>query len=151
MLDHQEDSLYIAAVHTGESVDARHAQEWIESTENKILQLQKSRKNVECTTDKRTSTAVQHGEQFKLSRSKSEYIADIQACMAELHAGNSYEICLTNLLSGNIPATRSWEFYKCLRSTNAAPYSAWMHFGLVCSQPRSFCASVPNALILQCW
>lgn len=133
-MDHQEGSIYVVAIHHEQPADSHAAEAWMTDAEDRIRQLQQS---TGCSSGENAEAAAKlkkpeppHGvTDFQLSRSKPEYIADIQACMEELYAGNSYEICLTNRLSGNVPASQAWQFYKCLRTVNAAPYSAWMDFG----------------------
>ena len=146
MLDHQEGSIYAVAVHHDQPADAQEAEAWLSDTDNRIQQQQQQNKqnkqaNGCCERYANAAAAPQAHQpsdegrnvktEFRLSRSKPEYIADVQACMRELYAGNSYEICLTNRLNGNVPASQAWKFYKCLRTVNAAPYSAWMDFGHV--------------------
>lgn len=140
VVDHQEDCIYMVAVHHEQPADARAAEAWLSDTDNRIQQ-QQQHANGCCDTDENAAATPQLQEpsaealhsatEFQLSRSKPEYIADVQACMRELYAGNSYEICLTNRLNGNVPASQAWKFYKRLRTVNAAPYSAWMDFGHV--------------------
>jgi para-aminobenzoate synthetase len=137
VVDHQESSVYVLSLHDGQSAGMHEAQTWVSDTEDRIRQLQQASAcgkeenaapEIVCQRVPRCREGV---TEFQLSRSKTEYIKDIQACMEELYAGNSYEICLTNMLTSEAPETKAWEFYKCLRTVNAAPYSAWMDFGHV--------------------
>jgi para-aminobenzoate synthetase len=148
VVDHLEGDMYIMAVHSEESAETQAAQAWISSTADRIKQFQlrkidsashESINGVSETPVKGSELPVGDGG-FQSSRSKSEYISDIRACMEALYSGNSYEICLTNMLTGHIPAHRAWQFYKYLRTVNAAPYSAWMNFGQVCI-PAVYCSS----------
>jgi para-aminobenzoate synthetase len=75
-----------------------------------------------------------------LDRPRSSYLADIAACQRSLHAGESYEICLTNTV--DIPFTGfPLEVYRRLRNRNPAPYSAYLRFDdlyVLCSSPERF-------------
>jgi para-aminobenzoate synthetase len=63
-----------------------------------------------------------------LVRDRDTYLADIEACARELHAGTSYEICLTN--AARLPAPPdAYDFYRVLRRVNPAPYAAFLRFG----------------------
>ncbi|MFI0412338.1 aminodeoxychorismate synthase component I [Actinomadura sp. 3N508] len=77
-----------------------------------------------------------------LVRDRARYIADIRACQAALRAGESYEICLTNTARLPAPPDRDpFGFYRALRRTNPAPYSAYLRFGdvrVACSSPERF-------------
>ncbi len=53
------------------------------------------------------------------------------ACRAHeqaLYDGESYEVCLTTMLSRE-PAPDPRRLYTILRAVNPAPYAAWLHFG----------------------
>jgi para-aminobenzoate synthetase len=71
---------------------------------------------------------------------RDEYAALIDACQAEIAAGESYEICLTNELSVPVAAD-SWETYRVLRRTNPAPYAAFLRLpdcAVLSSSPERF-------------
>ena len=77
---------------------------------------------------------------FHWARSRSTYEADIEKCLQEIRAGESYEICLTNQLYSDI-APDPLTFYRHLRQQNPAPYAAflrWPHCAVACSSPERF-------------
>lgn len=62
-----------------------------------------------------------------LTRRRLDYIADIEACKAELRAGESHEICLTNMVTTST-SEAPWATYRRLRRMNAAPYASFLRF-----------------------
>lgn len=77
---------------------------------------------------------------FKLHRCHQNYLDDIHHCLQQIHAGETYQVCLTNQLHTDAkpdPLT----FYRVLRQINPAPYSAFLRFGeiaIACSSPERF-------------
>ncbi len=82
------------------------------------------------------------GEPLALTpeRSHARYLEDIAACQRALHEGESYEICLTNQLRGDV-ATEPLALYRALRRANPAPYAALLRIGgtaVLSSSPERF-------------
>jgi len=80
--------------------------------------------------------------ELTLRRSRDRYREDIDACKRYLTAGHSYEICLTNELTGETDA-EPLELYRALRRANPAPFSAYLRFGefaVLSSSPERFLA-----------
>lgn len=75
-----------------------------------------------------------------LGRGRARYLADIAACRERLHAGESYEICLTD--AARVPGDPGGlALYRTLRRCNPAPYAAYLRFGeleVACSSPERF-------------
>ncbi|KAI8473833.1 MAG: aminodeoxychorismate synthase, partial [Monoraphidium minutum] len=68
---------------------------------------------------------------FALRDARARYVRNVASCQAALHAGESYELCLTTALAA-APGARlpdAWAFYSTLRAVNPAPYAAWLRFG----------------------
>ena len=72
--------------------------------------------------------------------SHDTYISKINHCQSSLHAGNSYELCLTT--SANLTSTASpYRLYTSLQQSNPAPYAAYLHLldtHVVSSSPEQF-------------
>ncbi|GMI36427.1 hypothetical protein TrCOL_g9546 [Triparma columacea] len=89
-------------------------------------------------------TDFDHGDDgnWRLSKSREEYIADIVEAKKLITTGNTYEICLTNEVSRDLPdEVRASDIYQALRRINPAPYGAYMDFGdlqVCCSSPERF-------------
>lgn len=76
---------------------------------------------------------------FQLRRLRQRYLADVAACLAELHEGNSYELCLTNAFErAGGPHIDSLQLYSSLRRINPAPHAAYLSFAG--SAPLAVCA-----------
>ena len=77
---------------------------------------------------------------FSLGRGREQYLADIGRCQAELAAGESYEICLTDQISTDA-SPDPFDLYRQLRRSNPAPFAAFLRFGeraIVSSSPERF-------------
>jgi para-aminobenzoate synthetase len=77
---------------------------------------------------------------FHCGRGREQYLADISRCHAELEAGESYEVCLTDQISTGA-SPDPFELYRRLRRANPAPFAAFLRFGeraIVSSSPERF-------------
>jgi para-aminobenzoate synthetase len=77
---------------------------------------------------------------FRSGRGHERYLADIAASQAELAAGESYEVCLTDQFSTDA-APDPFVLYRHLRRSNPAPFAAYLRFGeraIVSSSPERF-------------
>ncbi|MGL4174076.1 MAG: chorismate-binding protein [Actinomycetota bacterium] len=89
----------------------------------------------------RSSLRSRHG--------RDRYLALIAECLRQIRAGESYELCLTNDLTG--PALADpWETYQQLRRISPSPLGSYLHFGdvhvLSTSFERFLCADPTGAL-----
>ncbi|HEU5252698.1 MAG TPA: aminodeoxychorismate synthase component I [Solirubrobacterales bacterium] len=77
---------------------------------------------------------------FHSGRGRRQYLADIAKSQAELLAGESYEVCLTDQFSTDA-SPDPFELYRRLRRDNPSPFSAFLRFGenaIVSSSPERF-------------
>jgi para-aminobenzoate synthetase len=77
---------------------------------------------------------------FQSGRGRERYLADIAASQAELAAGESYEVCLTDQFS-TTASPDPFVLYRHLRHSNPAPFAAYLKFGeraIVSSSPERF-------------
>lgn len=81
--------------------------------------------------------------------SEQSYLRQVEACQAELEAGESYELCLTCETSISLPppstdsgrANFPWKLFKRLKKYNPAAFSAYAKLGnvkIVSSSPECF-------------
>ncbi|MCW2989319.1 MAG: pabB, partial [Solirubrobacterales bacterium] len=77
---------------------------------------------------------------FRSGRGRERYLADIATSQAELAAGESYEVCLTDQFSTDA-SPDPFVLYRHLRRSNPAPFAAYLKFGervIVSSSPERF-------------
>jgi para-aminobenzoate synthetase len=77
---------------------------------------------------------------FECGRGREQYLADIARCQAELAAGESYEVCLTDQIS-TCASPDPFDLYRNLRRSNPAPFAAYLKLGevaVVSSSPERF-------------
>ena len=77
---------------------------------------------------------------FHSGRGRERYLADIAKSQAELLAGESYEVCLTDQFSTDA-SPDPFELYRQLRRGNPSPFAAFLRFGesaIVSSSPERF-------------
>jgi para-aminobenzoate synthetase len=77
---------------------------------------------------------------FECGRGRAQYLADIARSQAELAAGESYEVCLTDQISTDA-SPEPWDLYRNLRRSNPAPFAAYLKLGevaVVSSSPERF-------------
>ncbi|WP_159944427.1 MULTISPECIES: aminodeoxychorismate synthase component I [unclassified Nocardiopsis] len=76
-----------------------------------------------------------------LERGHEGYVDDVKECLAQLTAGESYEICLTNRL--RLPHTGSdLDTYRRMRAASPAPYAALLRLG-----PMSVLSASPERFL----
>jgi para-aminobenzoate synthetase len=77
---------------------------------------------------------------FHSGRGREQYLADIAHSQAELAAGESYEVCLTDQFSTDA-SPDPFVLFRHLRHSNPAPFAAYLKFGeraVVSSSPERF-------------
>jgi para-aminobenzoate synthetase len=77
---------------------------------------------------------------FHCGRGREQYLADIARSQAELAAGESYEVCLTDQISTEA-SPDPFLLYRHLRRSNPAPFAAYLKLGevaVVSSSPERF-------------
>ena len=77
---------------------------------------------------------------FSCGRGREQYLADIARSQAELAAGESYEVCLTDQISTDAEPD-PFDLYRLLRRRNPAPFAAYLKLGemaVVSSSPERF-------------
>ncbi|HWM63678.1 MAG TPA: aminodeoxychorismate synthase component I [Solirubrobacterales bacterium] len=77
---------------------------------------------------------------FECGRGREQYLADIARCQAEMAAGESYEVCLTDQISTSA-SPDPFQLYRHLRRSNPAPFAAFLKLGevaVISSSPERF-------------
>ena len=129
-IDHELHQTWL--VHIGTAQQAGAAANWMDGTEHKIAQLKPLLAAV--TPDEGTAPT------FRLRHGHSEYTNLIRDCLKDIRNGETYEVCLTNLVTSECQPDPVL-LYRVLRSINPAPYAAYLKLPAVtilCSSPERF-------------
>ena len=144
-VDHQLNEIYCVALYPLNRQDlCDDAKAWISATLEHVTRL--PQQDLPCRERCcRGRGGHHHPSSFSVNRSPSQYEADVHRCLELLHAGESYEICLTNRYQKKRVRGSDRELYRHLRRRNPAPYGAWLRFGtgvssltICCSSPERF-------------
>ncbi|WP_254900105.1 MULTISPECIES: aminodeoxychorismate synthase component I [Lonsdalea] len=128
--DHVEKHLYVVALYDPQEKDA--AQVWAEEMKKTLGALPPAPP----VTGGNATAPVN----FTLRQDRDTYIANIEHCLAQITAGETYEVCLTNDISAQVHV-EPLDLYRRLRRRNTAPYAAYLRFGelaVACSCPERF-------------
>jgi para-aminobenzoate synthetase len=126
VIDHDAEVSYLVAVH---APDDDSAASWIKWSTGTWWMSGRGRPSIAALD-----------LEAALEQDRATYLAGIDACMAALEAGRTYEVCLTNRV--RLPAVEDpFEFYLWQRERNPAPYSAFLRYGelaVASSSPERF-------------
>jgi para-aminobenzoate synthetase len=133
-VDHAEGRTHVFALAVGEDPEA---EEWLELAADVVAGAL-----AEPPEERPLAPPPDPGGQvrFECGRGREQYLADIGRCHAELEAGESYEVCLTDQISADA-SPDPFDLYRQLRRSNPAPFAAFLRFGenaIVSSSPERF-------------
>ncbi|WP_405135429.1 aminodeoxychorismate synthase [Nocardia sp. NBC_01388] len=120
VVDHEAGRTHLLNLAEPDSLAA--AQDWLATTRTLVETLPnwENPPDLELRAEERTVAPL-------LTRGRERYLADVRACQDQLHAGESYEICITD--SAYLPAdSDGLSVYRTLRRCNPAPYAAFLRF-----------------------
>lgn len=126
--DHKERTTYLVALSNEER---ETASPWMTQVESKLTSLL-------ATPVSPLREVMPHSA--RASRSKPTYLKDIQRCLEAIRQGESYELCLTNLLHVDVQVD-GLALHRDLRRRSPAPYGALLRFeglDVVSSSPERF-------------
>ncbi|MEU7477784.1 aminodeoxychorismate synthase component I [Lentzea sp. NPDC042327] len=120
VLDHAEGCCYLLAL------AAPGATAWLDDTEARVLAIKPA-----TARGRAIALAARDWDSFgKVAmprHDKDAYHDRIEDCLAEIRAGESYEICLTNMIT--VPSrARPDRLYSALREISPVPYGALLEF-----------------------
>ncbi|HEU4905011.1 MAG TPA: aminodeoxychorismate synthase component I [Solirubrobacterales bacterium] len=119
--------------------DEAEAENWLEEAEEAVREILAE------PPEPATPLALTRGPEadhvgFRCGRGREQYLADIVRSQAELAAGESYEVCLTDQISTDAEPD-PFDLYRLLRRRNPAPFAAYLKLGemaVVSSSPERF-------------
>jgi len=144
VFDHDQGHVYLLCLHQQAEEEAAAA--WISATTAHLSNLAEAPDGGSREPRRTLPSVVRRGSLDpppsppSLSRSKDQYLRDIETCLTRLHEGESYEICLTNQLQAELDAD-PLDLYRRLRQVNPAPFAAYLRFGglaVLSSSPERF-------------
>ena len=119
VFDHRTDTTYLLALAEGDEVPARA---WLRDTAVALADL----------------SAVEPGpalpiapvpsERLHMRHDREAYLSRIDVCQEEIRAGETYEVCLTNMITTE-SALDPWQAYRFLRRSSPTPFAAYLSFG----------------------
>ncbi|MBM7773150.1 para-aminobenzoate synthetase [Actinokineospora baliensis] len=137
-VDHETGRSYALALSDESAASESAAQAWVESVSRSLRGFG----GTAAAPVERRQVRVDVEPWLRTDRGR--YLDDIAESQRQLVAGESYEICLTNMAT--VPATTSgFDLYRDLRRGNPAPYAAYLRLGraedgveIACSSPERF-------------
>jgi para-aminobenzoate synthetase len=133
-VDHTKNLTYVFALCRGEDPEAER---WLDATEELIASAIAAP-----PAERPLAPPSEPGGHvtFHSGRGRERYLADIAKSQAELLAGESYEVCLTDQFSTDA-SPEPFDLYRQLRRSNPSPFSAFLQLGentIVSSSPERF-------------
>ncbi|TMK57652.1 MAG: aminodeoxychorismate synthase component I [Actinobacteria bacterium] len=136
--DHEQQQTYLLCLHRPEEEPAAEA--WLEVTSARLSAIAAGGEPVVGPTLQVGPTTGSPPSALSLARSRDQYLEDVESSIDHLLAGDSYEICLTNQVSGEIDVD-PLDLYLSLRRANPAPFASYLRFGdlaVLSSSPERF-------------
>ncbi len=132
-IDHELGQTHLLALSDGRPRERQAADAWLDATQAALDALP-------VLPEPAMLDHERSALEFRLSRGREHYMANVETCKRLLEAGESYEICLTNKLA--LPQlSDTFELYRVLRRVNPAPYSAYLRMregAVLSSSPERF-------------
>jgi para-aminobenzoate synthetase len=133
-VDHTKDLTYVFALCRGEDPEAEL---WLEAARDLIEDA-----IAHPPAERPLAPPIDPGGHvsFQAGRGRERYLSDIAKSQAELLAGESYEVCLTDQFSTDA-SPEPFDLYRQLRRSNPSPFAAFLRFGeyaVVSSSPERF-------------
>ncbi|WP_328763239.1 aminodeoxychorismate synthase component I [Streptomyces sp. NBC_00272] len=121
VFDHAENTTYLLALVEGTGEEsAAAADAWLIGTGERLAALA----GLSLPDPRPTAPS---GE-ISLRHDRGAYLDLIDTCLEEIAAGETYEVCLTNMAEAEANLD-PWASYRTLRRTSPAPFAALLQFG----------------------
>jgi para-aminobenzoate synthetase len=136
-VDHLRHRTHLLAIPAG---DEAEVELWLDAAEAAVAEVLAAPPAPPSPADPAFGTPSTSHVRFQCGRGREQYLADIRRSQAELAAGESYEVCLTDQISTDAEP-EPFDLYRNLRRTNPAPFAAYLQLGevaVVSSSPERF-------------
>ncbi|MFF5444584.1 aminodeoxychorismate synthase component I [Streptomyces sp. NPDC012888] len=118
VIDHQDGTTYVLAL--AEEGAEEQARAWLDRTVRTL------RDTAPAPSAPPVRQAPLTG--LRLRHDRAAYLDLIEECQTEIAAGETYEVCLTNMAEADGDPD-PWETYRTLRRSHPAPFGALLQFG----------------------
>jgi para-aminobenzoate synthetase len=136
-VDHVHHRTHVLAVRSG---DDAGAERWLGRAEAVVSDLIANPPPAPSASDPAFGDPEAAHVHFECGRGREQYLADIDRSQAEMAAGESYEVCLTDQIS-TAASPDPFDLYRNLRRSNPSPFAAFLKLGdvaVVSSSPERF-------------
>lgn len=132
VVDHEQGSVYLLAL-SGEGVTEDDCGAWFDQITRRVDAIEPNMGTVELSSATAAHTQISHGAnsltdfppELRARHARSEYLDLIGEAQRLINDGETYEVCLTNMLE--MPWTRdALETYGELRRDNPTPFGAFL-------------------------
>ncbi|MEH6593387.1 MAG: aminodeoxychorismate synthase component I [Halioglobus sp.] len=137
--DHEENVAYLVCLDDTEH--AERARYWLNEMQEKISEVLKAPDWRCALHPKPVSQSFRHDADAYLER--------INICQEEIKKGETYEVCLTNMITPQVQID-PLNTYRALRRSNPAPYASYLHFpdvAIMSSSPERFMTVDANGVV----
>jgi para-aminobenzoate synthetase len=137
-VDHVQHRTHVIAIASAGEEDA--AERWLDEAEAVVCELLADPPAQADLGDPAFGEPSAAHVSFDCGRGREQYLTDIRRSQAELAAGESYEVCLTDQISTSA-SPDPFDLYRNLRRSNPAPFAAFLKLGdvaVVSSSPERF-------------
>jgi para-aminobenzoate synthetase len=136
-VDHARGRTHLMALSSGDAADAER---WLDGAEAVVREALADPARAASDRARTFGQPSASHVSFDCGRGRQQYLADIARSQAELAAGESYEVCLTDQISTSA-SPEPFDLYRNLRRSNPAPFAAYLKLGemaVVSSSPERF-------------
>ncbi|MEV4743513.1 aminodeoxychorismate synthase component I [Streptomyces sp. NPDC049555] len=120
VLDHRTGTTHLLALAEDGAEEAARA--WLRSATEELTAIAGRGPEPQATPVDPDTTGIE------LRHDRDTYLKLIDACQEEIRAGETYEVCLTNMIEAET-GLDPWQAYRFLRRTSPAPFAAYLGFG----------------------
>lgn len=137
--DHEENIAYLVCL-DDEGHDDR-ARQWLSDMSLKLQNMPAVKPWKRAPAPRPVAQTARHAPE--------DYLRKIRECQQEIKHGESYEICLTNMITQHVTID-PMNTYRALRESNPAPYATYLNFpgvAVLSSSPERFLTIGPNGTV----
>lgn len=124
VIDHVQDQAWLMALST--SVTRANAWRWLAEANRVLADLSRSATAADTTPENALPSQSMSTLNMRARHDADKYRQLVVDCQRKISEGETYEVCLTNILGVEGQFDDLRQVYRVLRATNPAPYSAYL-------------------------